>query len=253
MIEHTRPLVSLRDIGFTYDSGKVLDGVSLDIYQGDYLAIIGPNGGGKTTLLKVILGLLVPDAGTVTWHDRKMRRRIGYVPQFASFEREFPLTVRDVVMMGRLHGHKLLQRFDKNDLLQTESILEKLGLAGIADKHIGSLSGGQVQRVLIARALVTDPAILFLDEPISSIDQDSRFALTGMLKELNARIPIIIVTHDITAFAADVAHIACVNNRLFYHGDGELDSGIMEEAYGCPVELVAHGMPHRVLKEHGGN
>jgi zinc transport system ATP-binding protein len=154
-------------------------------------------------------------------------------------------------MMGRLHGRKLLQRFDKNDLLQTESILQKLGLAGIADKHIGSLSGGQVQRVLIARALVSDPEILFLDEPISSIDQDSRFVLTGMLKELNARIPIIIVTHDITAFAADVAHIACVNNRLFYHGDGELDSGCMEEAYGCPVELVAHGMPHRVLKQHG--
>lgn len=250
MADQRKLLVSLRDIEYTYDSGKVLDGVNLDIYQDDYLAIIGPNGGGKTTLLKVILGLLEPDRGTVTWHDTKIRRHIGYVPQFASFEREFPLTVRDVVMIGRMHGHTLLQRFDQKDVLHTTSILEKLGLVDIADKHIGSLSGGQVQRVLIARALVSDPAILFLDEPISSIDQDSRFALTGMLKELNARIPIIVVTHDITAFAADVAHIACVNNRLFYHGDGELDNGCMEEAYGCPVELVAHGMPHRVLKQH---
>lgn len=253
MTDHTKPLVSLRDIEFTYDSGKVLDGVSLDIYQDDYLAIIGPNGGGKTTLLKVILGLLEPDAGTVTWHDKKMRSHVGYVPQFASFDREFPLTVHDVVMTGCLHGHTMLQRLSQKDVLHTTSILEELGLAAIADKHIGSLSGGQVQRVLIARSLVADPAILFLDEPISSIDQDSRFALTGMLKELNKRIPIIIVTHDITAFAADVAHIACVNNRLFYHGDGELDSGCMEEAYGCPVELVAHGMPHRVLKQHGNS
>jgi len=153
-------------------------------------------------------------------------------------------------MMGRLHGHKLLQRYGQEDIAVTQATLQELGLAGMADKPVGSLSGGQLQRVLIARALASEPSILFLDEPIASIDQDSRFALTSMLKELSTRMPVIIVTHDITAFAADIAHIACVNHRLYYHGDGELESGCLEEAYGCPVELVAHGIPHRVLRQH---
>lgn len=247
--EH-RPLVSVRDICFSYEAGKVLENVSLEIDQGDYLAIIGPNGGGKTTLLKIILGLLEPDSGSVTWHDRKAKRHIGYVPQFAGFERSFPLSVREVVKMGRLRGGKLFQSYNAEDLQLVSDTLDRLGLTHVADKPVGALSGGQLQRVLIARALVTDPAILFLDEPIASIDQDSRYALTEILKELNSRIPIVIVTHDITAFASDVVHIACVNTQLFFHGDGELDSESMEEAYGCPVELVAHGMPHRVLKQH---
>ena len=253
MTADSKPMVSLRDISYSYDRGKVIDGVSLDIHQQDYLAIIGPNGGGKTTLLKLILGLLEPDAGSVRWHDKSAKRHIGYVPQFASFEREFPLSVRDVVMMGCLHGSRLLQRFSQKDYQHATDTLDRLGLAKIADTSVGTLSGGQLQRVLIARALVSEPKILFLDEPISSIDQDSRFTLTNMLKELNKKIPIVVVTHDITAFAADVAHIACVNNRLFYHGDGELEDGCLEEAYGCPVELVAHGMPHRVLKQHGNH
>jgi zinc transport system ATP-binding protein len=245
-----QPLVSIKDICFSYGGGRVLDNVGLQIDQGDYLAIIGPNGGGKTTLLKIILGLLEPDSGSVTWHDRHAKRHIGYVPQFASFERSFPLCVSEVVMMGRLKSGRLFQRRTADDEHQVADILERLGLMQIADKPVGDLSGGQLQRVLIARALVTNPDILFLDEPIASIDQDSRYALTEILKELNKRIPIIIVTHDITAFASDVMHIACVNTQLYFHGDGELDSEVMEEAYGCPVELVAHGVPHRVLKQH---
>lgn len=250
MTNHPQPLVSARDICFSYEAGKVLENVSLEIGRGDYLAIIGPNGGGKTTLLKIILGLLEPDSGAVTWHDSQAKQHIGYVPQFAGFERNFPLSVREVVQMGRLRGSRLFQAYSGEDKQQVADTLERLGLSSIADKPVGALSGGQLQRVLIARALVTHPEILFLDEPIASIDQDSRYALTEILKELNARIPIVIVTHDITAFASDVMHIACVNTRLFFHGDSELDNESMEEAYGCPVELVAHGMPHRVLKEH---
>jgi zinc transport system ATP-binding protein len=243
-------LVSVRGVDFAYDQEKILEDVSLDIHARDVLAIIGPNGGGKTTLLKVILGLLKPSGGSVDWSARVDRMRIGYVPQFATFERDFPLSVRDVVLSGRLHGRRLWQPATATDQRRVEEILGRLGLAAVANKPIGALSGGQLQRVLIARALVVDPCILFLDEPIASIDPDSRFRLTGMLEELKQHIPVVVVTHDITAFGSIVDNIACVNRTLFYHGTTELGSDALEEAYGCPVELVAHGVPHRVLQEH---
>lgn len=244
------PIVSVRDVSFTYGYETVLKNISLDIYPQDYLAIIGPNGGGKTTLVKIILGLLKPDSGQVVWSEKAGRRMIGYVPQFATFERDFPLTVRDVIMMGRLSGSLWRQKISMEDQDLTTEILHSMGLTPLSRKPVGQLSGGELQRVMIARALVTNPKILFLDEPNASIDSDSRFKLTAILTELNKKIPIVLITHDITSFASNVAHIACVNRTLFYHGDAELASESLEEAYGCPVELVAHGVPHRVLQEH---
>jgi len=250
MTDRKTLLISVRDVSFSYGYESVLKDVSLDIYATDYLAIIGPNGGGKTTLLKLILGLLKPDAGQITWPGLSARHQIGYVPQFATFEREFPLSVRDVVLMGRLNGHLWWQRVSARDQDLTTDILRQLGLDALSDKPVGQLSGGQLQRVMIARALVCNPDILFLDEPIASIDPGSRFKLSSMLTELNKNIPIVVVTHDITSFASNVLHIACVNRTLFYHGDAEFASGCLDEAYGCPVELVAHGVPHRVLQDH---
>ncbi len=244
------PLVSVRNVSFSYGYESVLEDVSLDIYATDYLAIIGPNGGGKTTLLKIILGILQPDSGKITWPGLASSNQIGYVPQFTTFEREFPLSVREVVMMGRMSGRLWWQRASSRDQNLTTDILRKLGLDSLSEKPVGQLSGGQLQRVMIARALVCSPDILFLDEPIASIDSSSRFKLSSMLTELNKDIPIVVVTHDITSFASNVLHIACVNRTLFYHGEAELASGCLEEAYGCPVELVAHGVPHRVLQDH---
>lgn len=250
MTEINTPLVSVRDVSFSYGYETVLKNISLDIYSNDYLAIIGPNGGGKTTLVKIILGLLMPDSGQVVWSEKERRRQIGYVPQFATFERDFPLTVRDVVLMGRLNGSLWWQKVTDEDQSRTTDIIKSMGLESLSRKPVGQLSGGELQRVMIARALVTDPKILFLDEPNASIDSDSRFKLTGILSQLNKKIPIVVITHDITTFASNVEHIACVNRTLFYHGDAELASESLEEAYGCPVELVAHGVPHRVLQEH---
>ena len=250
MSDAEKPLVSVKGLSFSYGYETVLKDIDLDIYTRDYLAIIGPNGGGKTTLLKIILGLLKPSSGHITWSAEKPHRQIGYVPQFADFEREFPLRVWDVVLMGRLNGHLGWQKVTVKDKDITMDIIHRLGLEPLSEKPIGQLSGGQLQRVMIARALVCNPDILFLDEPIASIDTDSRFRLSGMLTELNRRIPIVVITHDITAFASDVEHIACVNQTLFYHGDAELASDCLDEAYGCPVELVAHGVPHRVLQDH---
>ena len=250
MARNGEPMVSVRNVSFSYGYEKVLSDIDLDIYPDDYLAIIGPNGGGKTTLLKIILGLLKPAHGEVSWQCGDHRPRIGYVAQFATFERGFPLRVRDAVLMGRLDGSLWKQKVTQQDREMTQDILEKMGLSGLAHQPVSHLSGGQLQRAMIARALVMNPDILFLDEPIASIDTDSRFRLSSILKELNKKIPVVVVTHDITAFAADVEHIACVNRTLFYHGDGELVDGYLEEAYGCPVELVAHGVPHRVLQDH---
>ena len=253
MNDNETPLVSVRDVSYSYGYESVLSGINLDIYGSDYLAIIGPNGGGKTTLLKLILGLLKPASGKVVWSTSSAQRQIGYVPQFATFERGFPLRVRDVVLMGRLSGSLWRQKVTAQDNEITMEILQQMGLSALSSKPVSELSGGQLQRVMIARALVSNPDILFLDEPIASIDTDSRFRLTSTLAELNKKIPIVVITHDITAFAGDVEHIACVNRTLFYHGDAELASGCLDEAYGCPVELVAHGVPHRVLKDHTHN
>jgi zinc transport system ATP-binding protein len=239
------PLIEVRDVTFGYGREVVLDHVNLQIQPRDFLAIIGPNGGGKTTLIKVILGLLRPWSGEVIVRTP----RLGYVPQFSTFDRSFPLRVSDVVLMGKLGRRGLVRRYTKEDRENVERILERLKLQDVALSHVSGVSGGQLQRVLIARALAGDPEALFLDEPTASIDAESREVLREILEELNQRIPVVVITHDVTSLSPMATHIACINRRLFYHG-AELDQQALEEVYGCPVELVAHGVPHRVLHHH---
>lgn len=247
-----KPLISVRNVTFGYGREVVLDHVDLAIHDHDFLAIIGPNGGGKTTLLKVILGLLRPWSGEVVFNlpGGRSHGRLGYVPQFSTFDKNFPLRVSDVVLMGRLGARNLLRRYTREDRAAAAGALEKLGLADLAREHVAEISGGQLQRVLIARALASDPDVLFLDEPTASIDAESRITLRGLLEDLNARIPVVVVTHDVTSIATMVQRIACINRRLFYHGGPELSHEVLEEVYGCPVELVTHGVPHRVLHSH---
>ena len=248
-----KPLVEVRDVTFGYGQEVVLDHVHLDIQPNDFLAVIGPNGGGKTTLLKVMLGLLRPWSGEVTYHfppGEETRGRLGYVPQFSTFDKDFPLRIQDMVLMGRLGRRSLLRPYGREDRAAADRALERLGLRSVAKAHVSEVSGGQLQRALIARALVADPAILFLDEPTASIDAESRETLRDLLEDLNRSIPIVVVTHDVTSLASMVRRIACINRKLFYHGDPELSLEVMEEVYGCPVELVTHGVPHRVLHHH---
>ena len=247
------PLVSVRHLTFGYGKEVVLDHVDLEIQRRDFLAIIGPNGGGKTTLLKVMLGLLRPWSGEVVYqlsNGGDPRGRLGYVPQFSTFDKDFPLRVSDMVLMGRLGHRGLLRSYSREDRVAADAALDRLGLRGVARAHVSEISGGQLQRVLIARALVSSPEILFLDEPTASIDAESRETLSHLLEELNRAIPIVVVTHDVTSIATMVNRIACINRRLFYHGGPELSQEVMEEVYGCPVELVSHGVPHRVLHSH---
>jgi zinc transport system ATP-binding protein len=244
------PLIIARNVTFGYGAETVVEGVTLEIRPRDFLAIIGPNGGGKTTLVKILLGLLRPWSGEVVWTPPVRPGRMGYVPQFSTFDKGFPLRVSDVVLMGMLGRHSLLRPYTRRDREDVDRVLARLGLTHLAAEHVSEISGGQLQRVLIARAVVSDPEILFLDEPTASIDAESRGALTGLLEELSQRIPVVVITHDVTGLAPLVRRIACVNRRLVCHEGAELDAATLEEAYGGPVELVTHGVHHRVLPHH---
>ena len=244
------PLIEIEDLTFGYDREPILEGVSLAIHRRDFLAVLGPNGGGKTTLVKLIVGLLTPWSGTIRRRLSSRRGAIGYVPQFAGFEKQFPLRVADVVGIGRLGVRGLVRRYNAADRAAVAAALERFGLTAQAGDPVGELSGGQLQRALIARAMVSEPELLILDEPLASVDAEYREVLVATLIEIHRTVPVVVVTHDLTPFAGAVQQIACINRRLYFHPQGELTAEMLEEAYGCPVELIAHGVPHRVLADH---
>jgi zinc transport system ATP-binding protein len=247
-------LVRLEDVWVHYDSLPVLEGINLSIKSNDFLGIIGPNGGGKTTLLKVILGLIKPSRGKVTVMGQppeKGRRFIGYISQFNLFDRDFPISVFDVVLMGRYHQTGLLRRYTEEDKLAAAEALKAVGMLDYKDRQIGRLSGGEQQRVFIARALATNPKLLLLDEPTASIDPDMQAEFYELLDRLKEKMAIVLVSHDISAISIYVSEIACLNHQLFYHGSKEVSAEELEKSYHCPIQLIAHGtVPHRVLKEH---
>lgn len=246
-------VVALRNISVAYDDEVVLEDVSLDVCRYDFMGIIGPNGGGKTTLLNVMTGMLHPQKGSVKvfgQHPAHVRTRIGYVPQTSHYAMGIPVTVIDVVLMGRYGKRGLLRRFGKDDVAAADEALHRVGMERYRNRTFDHLSGGQRQRVIIARALATNPDLLLLDEPNVGVDSDAKAELFELLHMLNKTMTIVIVTHDLTAVSAHIDKIACVNKRLYYHGDKEIRKETIEELYHCPVELIAHGVPHRVLEEH---
>ncbi|UCF06169.1 MAG: ABC transporter ATP-binding protein [bacterium] len=246
-------IVELKSIFFSYGSMPVLEDVSFTIHERDFLGIIGPNGGGKTTILQLILGLLVPDRGEITVfgsNPKTGRRRIGYVPQLFLSDLDFPISVLEVVLMGKLGRNKLLKRYSKRDRSIALDALRKVGMENHGDRQIGELSGGERQRVFIARALTTEPRILMLDEPLSSIDTRWQNSFYDLLKELNGEMAIVLVTHDVGALSAYVKQVACLNRKLYYHGSTTEGIEHLVDTYKCPIELIAHGLPHRVLGDH---
>ncbi len=247
-------LVKLEDVWVLYDGVPVLEGVNLPIESGDFLAIIGPNGGGKTTLLKVILGLVTPSRGRVSVLGKapqQSRQIIGYIAQHNLFDSNFPINVREVVLMGRSGRAGLFRRYGKEDNVAAEKALQTVGMLGYSERQIGKLSGGEQQRVFIARALVTEPKLLLLDEPTASVDPAMQTEFYELLEKLKEQMAIVIVSHDLSAVSTYVDKIACLNRHLFYHGTKEIEPGVLEAVYGCPIQMIAHGpIPHRVLKEH---
>lgn len=228
--------IEIKNLSVHYGSVCALQNVNLIIENNEFVGIIGPNGGGKTTLIKVILGLLKHSGGNIKINNNA---KIGYVPQFTAFDRNFPINVLDVVLMGGLSNKiKIFKRHSKNDILYAKSIMEKLDILKFKDRQIGQLSGGQLQKVLIARALFSNPKILILDEPTASIDSKTKKEIYELLKELNKEKTILIVSHDMEDIFHYIDSVICVNKTLHYHGnDKKLDKNTLEKVYGCPVNL----------------
>jgi len=253
--------IDIQDLSVTLDGTAVLKDVNLIIPKGTFLGLIGPNGGGKTTLLKCVLGLIKPVKGKVTVLGHppahvKPKGAIGYVPQNPIADLDFPVSVYDVVMMGR---YSMIGPFRKASVTDREivmRVLKQVGMSALKARPIGHLSGGQQQRVFIARALSSEPKILLLDEPLTGVDtraQNEFYQLLGALKR-DLSLTLVLVSHDIGVIPYYTEEIACVNQRIHLHGKPEevLTHESLREAYGCEVELLVHGrIPHRVVGEHG--
>ena len=239
------PVVCFTDVTFAYDLVPVLKNVSFEIDSRDMVALVGPNGGGKTTVLRLILGLIRPNTGKVQVFGalpRKVRHRIAYVPQHARYDSKFPADVMDVVLMGRLgQGHA--PRYSGADREAAAAALHDVGLSGHKHRSFGELSGGQRQRVLIARAITASPELLLMDEPTANIDTPSENKLYQLLQRFNERMAVVLVSHDIGVVPQILSRVICVNRTVASHQSSELTGDIITELYG-------HEHMHMVHHDH---
>jgi zinc transport system ATP-binding protein len=251
-MNHQTQLVGLYDIDAGYNGQLVIRNVNLEIHKNDFIGIIGPNGGGKTTLVKVILGLLKPKKGDVKYHgDRdKTTLSIGYLPQVSDIDKKFPISVNDVVLSGFLGSGKFIKKFTPTEKSKAIQIMDEMGILHLKKKSVGELSGGQLQRVFLGRALISSPKVLILDEPNTYVDNKFEGELYERLKELNKSMAILIVSHDIGMISTYIKTIACVNGEVHYHKSNVISEAQLK-AYNCPIQLITHGdVPHTVLKSH---
>ena len=238
-------VIAVRNLSFSYDGHLVLQDVDLDILAGDFVSIIGPNGGGKTTLLKLCLGLLTPQRGTVRifgTSPQASRQRIGYMPQHVSLDSSFPVTALDVVLMGRMGCSFPAGPFRRADRAAAERAMQDVSAEELGRRPFFDLSGGQRQRVLIARALAGDPRLLLLDEPTASLDPAVQDDLYELLRELNRRMTVVIVSHDVSAVSQHVRKVICVNRQVEIHPASTISGELARVLYQgvSAVRLVRH-------------
>lgn len=246
-------LISLKDVSVGYDDRqKVLDHVNLDILPNDFIGVIGPNGGGKTTLVKTILKAL-PYSGEVQYSPvigSDGYRAIGYLPQVSDIDKSFPISVCEVVLSGLQARKRLFGRYFTADKTKALQLLDLCGIESIARRPIGELSGGQLQRTLLCRALISDPKVLILDEPANFVDNKFEKELYAILRQLNDRMAIIMVSHDLGTITSHVKSIVCVNRHVHRHNSNVITPEQLHN-YDCPIQIVSHGtVPHTVLEEH---
>ncbi len=242
------PLLHMKDVMVTYQDQPALRHVNLAIYDHDFIGVIGPNGGGKTTLVKAILGLLKPAAGRIEYLIEKSD--IGYLPQGNQVDDKFPITVKEVVASGLEKGIRTTGRTRKQKRLQVEEMLELTGLTHLQKRPIGELSGGELQRSFLARAVISSPRLLVLDEPDTHVDNRFEMELYRLLRKLNEKMAILLVSHDIGTITPYIKTIACVNRDLHYHPSNEISEEQLK-VYNCPIEIITHGpVPHRVIRDH---
>ena len=250
------PLIEIKGLNVGYENRIVLHDVNLNVYERDFLGIIGPNGGGKTTLMRCILGLLKPAGGSIVCHSCRPgneggKLAMGYLPQYTRIDRKFPITVEEVVLSGLAGRKSWMPRFTDAEREKAAQTIVRMGLEGLERRPIGALSGGQLQRALLGRAVVSDPEVVILDEPSTYIDRRFEARLYELLADLNRECAIILVSHDIGTVLQQVKSIACVNETLDYHPDTGITPEWLERNFQCPIDLLGHGMlPHRVLGMH---
>jgi zinc transport system ATP-binding protein len=246
-------LVQIRNLSVGYGQNLILQDVSLSIRQFDFIGVIGPNGGGKTTLLKALLGLLLPFSGEIVFDESMTEgnsHRIGYLPQINNIDRKFPVTVFDVVRSGLMSRKRLTGRYSKEENDCANNLMTEMGIYNIRSKAIGELSGGQIQRALLCRALVNNPKLLVLDEPNTYVDNRFERELYEKLKILNEKLAILLVSHDLGTISTYVKSYACVNGSLHYHEGNKVTPELLI-SYECPIQIISHGeIPHTVLYNH---
>lgn len=244
-------LFEMDSLSASYGGDLVLEDVDFSVQENDFIGVIGPNGGGKTTLLKVILGLLKPVAGTLTFNsDLLNSTSIGYLPQISTGDLNYPVTVMDIVLSGLMIRKKMISRMTSEDKQKAISVIDELGIKEFARSSLSELSGGQLQRVFLARAIIGNPRMLLLDEPGNFVDSTFENDFYEKLKELNSRMAILMVSHDVGTISQHIKSYACVNRKLHYHPSHEITNDDLL-AYGCPIQLITHGeVPHTVLKIH---
>jgi len=239
----SEPIIRVEGVSFSYGASPVLEGINLSVPEGEFLGIVGPNAGGKSTLLKLILGLLEPSRGRIEVLGRRpaeARGKIGYVPQYPAFARDFPASVEQVVLTGRLGRRNLVGRYSAADREVARWVMTQTEIVDLADRRIGTLSGGLLQRVLVARALAGEPRILILDEPTANIDMRVETDIFDLLQILNQRMTILVVSHDVAFISSYVGRVACLNRTLLCHPTAAIDGRIIQDLYGGDVRLVAH-------------
>lgn len=244
------PLVSISDTSIYYGTNKILENINLTIFSDDFIGIIGPNGGGKTTLLKLILGILKPNSGTIQYHNNFSTSQIGYLPQRNDSDTQFPITVQDTILSGLMSQKKLVGWFNQKEKKEAQKLMEMMRIKQLKNKRISELSGGEYQKMMLCRAIISKPKLLILDEPNTYTDHNFETDICKILPELNKDLAIIMVSHDLGIISGVVKTIACVNKSLDYHEDNIISPDMMK-IYGCPIDLITHGdVPHRVLGKH---
>ncbi|MGI6394904.1 MAG: metal ABC transporter ATP-binding protein [bacterium] len=236
-------VIEFEKVSFSYNSNTVLKGVDMVVQKNDFLAIIGPNGGGKTTILKLMLGLIAPDKGEIKvlgQPPEKNTLKVGYVPQFSSHDRFFPISAKEVVLQGLIGKNSFTPFYPKKSLVEIENVMNRLGINERAKERFGDLSGGLKQRTLIARAIVGNPEILLLDEPVSSVDSSVEEDIYEMLVEFNKKMTIVIVSHDLGFVSQYVNKVGCVNKTFVCHKTEEMSSEIVDGVYNSKSVMIKH-------------
>jgi zinc transport system ATP-binding protein len=252
---HRKKIISLRNVGVSYEGHAALEGVNLDIYDDDFIGIIGPNGGGKSSLVKAIMGA-VEHSGEIEISDilRKSNHyKIGYMPQVSQFDMRFPISIEEVVLSGLQTEKGFFGRYTAKDKELAHKTLEKMGIAELASRPIGEVSGGEMQRALLCRAIISEPKLLILDEPTNFVDNSFEREFYAMVQELSHNMAVMIVSHDLGTITSVVKSIVCVNRSAHRHDSNVLTDEQLRN-YNCPIQIVSHGhIPHTVLEHHSGD